>query len=186
MFDALKDFKGHPSAEEVYLLVKKRNPRVALGTVYQALSVLEEIGLIEAKRWTESPVRYDLNTAPTTTSGARGAVRSRRYRASNSRTSRRALGEHHLRVTNASLVIEGVCPPGVSGDGESFSGSLRPRLLAALAATLLPRLVGPDTRSARRRRGWSRRLAPRLSRTPVIPSWCLYPAPRPPRPRSRW
>jgi Fur family transcriptional regulator, ferric uptake regulator len=37
VLDALKDFKGHPSAEEVYLLVKKRNPRVALGTVYQAL-----------------------------------------------------------------------------------------------------------------------------------------------------
>ena len=70
VLDALKDFKGHPSAEEVYLLVKKRNPRVALGTVYQALSVLEEIGLIEAKRWSNTP--YD--------------------------------------VTNASLVIEGVCP----------------------------------------------------------------------------
>src|ERR671939_681871 len=64
VLDALKDFKGHPSAEDVYLLVKKRNPKVALGTVYQALSVLEEIGLIEAKRWSETPVRYDLNTEP--------------------------------------------------------------------------------------------------------------------------
>src|SRR5919112_2176062 len=64
VLDALKDFNGHPSAEEVYLVVKKRNPRVALGTVYQALSVLEEIGLIEAKHWSESPVRYDLNTEP--------------------------------------------------------------------------------------------------------------------------
>ncbi len=64
VLDALEDFRGHPSAEEVYLAVKKRNPRVALGTVYQALSVLEEIGLIGAKRWSESPVRYDLNTEP--------------------------------------------------------------------------------------------------------------------------
>ena len=64
VLDALKDFKGHPSAEEVYLAVKKRNPKVALRTVYQALSVLEEIGLIEAKRWSETPVRYDLNTEP--------------------------------------------------------------------------------------------------------------------------
>src|SRR5919206_4511149 len=64
VLEALKDYNGHPSAEEVYLLVKKRNPKVALGTVYQALSVLEEIGLIEAKRWSESPVRYDLNTLP--------------------------------------------------------------------------------------------------------------------------
>jgi Fe2+ or Zn2+ uptake regulation protein len=40
VLDALQDFKGHPSAEEVYLAVKKKNPKVALGTVYQALSVL--------------------------------------------------------------------------------------------------------------------------------------------------
>ncbi len=40
--------------EDVYLVVKEDNPRVALGTVYQAFSVLEEIGPIEAKHWTES------------------------------------------------------------------------------------------------------------------------------------
>jgi Fe2+ or Zn2+ uptake regulation protein len=64
VLDALKEYKGHPSAEEVYLAVKKNNPKVALGTVYQALSILEELGLIEAKRWSESPIRYDLNTDP--------------------------------------------------------------------------------------------------------------------------
>ena len=46
--------KGHPLVEDVYLVVKEDNPRVALGTVYQAFSVLEEIGPIEAKHWTES------------------------------------------------------------------------------------------------------------------------------------
>src|SRR5215218_2060910 len=61
VLEALNAFRGHPSAEEVYLLVKKRNPKVALGTVYQALCVLGEIGLIEARRGAEAPVRYDLN-----------------------------------------------------------------------------------------------------------------------------
>ncbi len=37
---------------------------MALGTVYQALGVLEEIGVIEAKHWSESPTRYDLNVGP--------------------------------------------------------------------------------------------------------------------------
>lgn len=64
VLDALKDAQGHPSAEDVYLIVKRNNPRVALGTVYQALSVLEEIGVIEAKHWSESPTRYDLNVDP--------------------------------------------------------------------------------------------------------------------------
>ena len=111
VLDALEDFGGHPSAEEGYLAVKKRNPRVALGTVYQALSVLEEIGLIEAKRWSESPVRYDLNTEPhhdirCVRCGAVAEVRGVE------------LGDFaaHIRantpyeVTSASLVIEGLCP----------------------------------------------------------------------------
>ena len=64
VLEALKEARGHPSAEDVYLIVKRKNPRVALGTVYQALSVLEEIGVIEAKHWSESPTRYDLNVGP--------------------------------------------------------------------------------------------------------------------------
>jgi Fur family transcriptional regulator, ferric uptake regulator len=64
VLEALGESRGHPSAEDVYLLVKQKNPRVALGTVYQALGVLEEIGVIEAKHWSESPTRYDLNVVP--------------------------------------------------------------------------------------------------------------------------
>ncbi len=64
VLEALEEARGHPSAEDVYLVVKKKNPKVALGTVYQALSVLEEIGVIGAKHWSESPTRYDLNTRP--------------------------------------------------------------------------------------------------------------------------
>lgn len=64
VLEALSESRGHPSAEDVYLLVKKKNPKVALGTVYQALGVLEEIGVIDAKHWAESPTRYDLNTGP--------------------------------------------------------------------------------------------------------------------------
>lgn len=64
VLEALKESRGHPSAEDVYLIVKKKNPKVALGTVYQALSVLEKIGIICSKHWSESPTRYDLNTDP--------------------------------------------------------------------------------------------------------------------------
>src|SRR3712207_8102618 len=64
VLEALKEAQGHPSAEDIYLIVKKKNPRVALGTVYQALSVLEEIGVVGSKHWSESPTRYDLNVEP--------------------------------------------------------------------------------------------------------------------------
>ncbi len=111
VLDALKDCAGHPSAEEVYLAVKRRNPKVALGTVYQALNVLEEIGLIEAKRWSESPVRYDLNVEP------HHDIRCVRCGAVEE-VPDVDLGDFAARirentayeVTSVSLVIEGVCP----------------------------------------------------------------------------
>ncbi len=111
VLDALKDFRGHPSAEEVYLAVKKRNPKVALGTVYQALSVLEEIGLIEAKRWSETPARYDMNTEPhydirCTKCGAVAEIPDVQFEDFAARIRENTPYE----VTNTSLVVEGVCP----------------------------------------------------------------------------
>jgi Fe2+ or Zn2+ uptake regulation protein len=111
VLDALKDSNGHPSAEEIYLAVKRRNPRVALGTVYQALSVLEQIGVIETKHWSDSPTRYDLNTDP-------------HYDIRCTRCGRVDeipdvdLGDitSHLQpntpyeITSANVVVEGVCP----------------------------------------------------------------------------
>ena len=111
VLDALKDFKGHPSAEEVYLLVKKKNPKVALGTVYQALSVLEEIGLIEAKRWSETPVRYDLNIEPhhdirCTRCGEVAEIPDVEFED----FAMLIRDKTPYQVTNTSLIIEGVCP----------------------------------------------------------------------------
>jgi Fe2+ or Zn2+ uptake regulation protein len=111
VLDALKGFRGHPSTEEVYLAVKKRNPKVALGTVYQALSVLEEIGLIEAKRWSETPVRYDMNTEPhydiqCTKCGAVAEIPDVQFEDFAARIRENTPYE----ITNTSLVVEGVCP----------------------------------------------------------------------------
>ena len=111
VLDALEDSEGHPSAEDVYLLVKKRNPRVALGTVYQALSVLEEVGVIESKRWSESPTRYDVNTEPhtdirCTRCGAVDEVPGVEYGALDDAVR----ANTPYQVTDVSLVIEGLCP----------------------------------------------------------------------------
>jgi len=111
VLEALRGNKGHPSAEDVYLSVKKSNPRVALGTVYQALSVLEEIGVVHSKRWADSPARYDLNLEPHLDIRCRscGAV---------SEVPNVGLGdlESDIRqntpyeVTKTALVVEGICP----------------------------------------------------------------------------
>ncbi len=111
VLEALGESRGHPSAEDVYLLVKQKNPRVALGTVYQALSVLEEIGLLESKHWSESPVRYDLNTEPhhdirCVRCGEVTEILGIEFEELATRIRENTPYE----VTNASLVIEGICP----------------------------------------------------------------------------
>ena len=111
VLEALGESRGHPSAEDVYLLVKRKNPRVALGTVYQALGVLEEIGVIEAKHWYESPKRYDLNVGPhldirCLSCGEVSEVPGVRFE--NLEESIRAAT--HYQVTRAAVVVEGLCP----------------------------------------------------------------------------
>lgn len=111
VLEALAEAGGHPSAEDIYLTVKKKNPRVALGTVYQALSVLEEIGVIGSKHWAESPTRYDLNIEPHLDIRCAGC-------GDVSEIPGVELGELEedirnntpYEVTRAMLVIEGLCP----------------------------------------------------------------------------
>ena len=111
VLEALAESEGHPSAEDVYLLVKRKNPRVALGTVYQALSVLEEIGVVGAKRWSESPTRYDLNTGPhldirCTRCGEVSEVPGVAF-GDLERSIKEATP---YEVTRATVVVEGLCP----------------------------------------------------------------------------
>lgn len=109
--DALESSAGHPSAEEVYMLVKKRNPRVALGTVYQALSVLEEVGIVESKHWSESPTRYDLNTTPHTDIRCmRCEVVDEVPNVEYEELDSTVRANTPYQVTNVSLMIEGICP----------------------------------------------------------------------------
>ncbi len=111
VLEALGETSGHPSAEDVYLIVKKKNPRVALGTVYQALSVLEDIGIISSKRWSESPIRYDVNTKPHLDIRCiRCGEVSEIPGVDLGGLKSRIQGSTPYEVTSASLVVEGICP----------------------------------------------------------------------------
>jgi Fe2+ or Zn2+ uptake regulation protein len=111
VLEALKEARGHPSAEDVYLIVKKKNPRVALGTVYQALSVLEEIGVIGSKHWSESPTRYDLNLEPhlDIRCAACGVV-SEVPGVELGRLEENIRHNTSYEVTRTTIVVEGLCP----------------------------------------------------------------------------
>ncbi len=55
--------KDHPTAEELYLSLRKKYPKISLGTVYRNLSLLSEKGFIKKMNCTVSD-RYDGNASP--------------------------------------------------------------------------------------------------------------------------
>ena len=124
ILDALRQSKGHPSAEDVYLVVKRKNPRVALGTVYQALSVFEEIGVVGSKHWSESPTRYDLNVDPHLDIRCVECGKVSEVPGVGIGDLEASIRESTpYEVTNASIVVEGICPE--CREKERESGSSR-------------------------------------------------------------
>lgn len=54
----------HPTAETVYLNIRKEFPNISLGTVYRNLTLLADIGEIQKLSTGNGPDRFDGNPAP--------------------------------------------------------------------------------------------------------------------------
>lgn len=54
-----KDMGSHPTAEEIYEMVRRRLPRISLGTVYRNLEVLSSSGEIGKLEFGSSQRRFD-------------------------------------------------------------------------------------------------------------------------------
>lgn len=61
ILDVIRAEKAHPSADEVYALVREQLPRISLGTVYRNLEILTEQGLIQRLELSGTVKRYDWN-----------------------------------------------------------------------------------------------------------------------------
>ena len=62
ILDELKKSKNHPSADQLWERVRKRLPRISLGTVYRNLEKLADEGMILRLELPNQPRRYDANT----------------------------------------------------------------------------------------------------------------------------
>jgi Fe2+ or Zn2+ uptake regulation protein len=62
ILEELRQLKTHPSADEIYKVVRRRLPRISLGTVYRNLEVLAQMGEIQKLELSGSIKRYDWNT----------------------------------------------------------------------------------------------------------------------------
>jgi len=62
ILEELRKLNTHPSADEIYKVVRRRLPRISLGTVYRNLEVLSELGKIQKLELSGSLKRFDWNT----------------------------------------------------------------------------------------------------------------------------
>ena len=61
ILEELKKVTSHPTADEVYEMVRKRLPRISLGTVYRNLEILSQLGLIQKLEAGGVQKRFDGN-----------------------------------------------------------------------------------------------------------------------------
>lgn len=64
ILEELRNVHSHPTADEVYGMVRQRLPRISLGTVYRNLDLLAESGDILKLESAGSQKRFDGNVTP--------------------------------------------------------------------------------------------------------------------------
>ncbi|MFN2454115.1 MAG: Fur family transcriptional regulator [Pyrinomonadaceae bacterium] len=62
VFGYLSRVEHHPTAEEVYLAVKPKLPKIGLATVYKNLEALVECGAVSKLTYGDAAARYDIRT----------------------------------------------------------------------------------------------------------------------------
>ncbi len=61
ILETLRENNTHPSADEVYDMVRRKLPRISLGTVYRNLEILSDLGEIQKLELSGSLKRFDGN-----------------------------------------------------------------------------------------------------------------------------
>ena len=64
ILEELEKVSSHPTANEVYDMVRKRLPRIGLGTVYRNLELMAETGIILKLEVGGTQKRFDATTHP--------------------------------------------------------------------------------------------------------------------------
>lgn len=59
ILDVIKQNRIHPTAEEIYHLVLKKEPQISRSTVYRNINILVELGEISKLNMAVGPDRYD-------------------------------------------------------------------------------------------------------------------------------
>jgi len=62
ILETLRGIETHPTADEVYKMVREKLPKISLSTVYRNLEILSELGLVRKLALGDTQRRYDGRT----------------------------------------------------------------------------------------------------------------------------
>ena len=111
MLEELAKMRTHPTADEVHRAVRRRLPRMSLGTVYRNLERLSAQGEIQKLSAGGSRTRFDRRTTPHYhVVCKRCGVMADLCMAPRNEMNRAAQAETDFRITGHTLTFEGRCP----------------------------------------------------------------------------
>ncbi len=61
IIEELKGVTTHPTADQIYEMVRKRLPKISIGTVYRNLDILSKLNVIQKIEWGGTQNRFDGN-----------------------------------------------------------------------------------------------------------------------------
>jgi Fur family ferric uptake transcriptional regulator len=61
ILEELQKVKTHPTAASLYAIVRRRMPKISLGTVYRNLELLNQMGMVRKLDFSGAEARYDGN-----------------------------------------------------------------------------------------------------------------------------
>jgi Fur family transcriptional regulator, peroxide stress response regulator len=61
ILEELQKLKTHPTAASLYIIVRRRMPKISLGTVYRNLELLNQMGMVRKLDFSGGEARYDGN-----------------------------------------------------------------------------------------------------------------------------
>lgn len=60
LLDIIRNTQGHLDADELFLVAKKKDPKISLSTVYRNLNLLKEMGLVAERHFIDEHHHYEL------------------------------------------------------------------------------------------------------------------------------
>jgi len=120
ILEAVRGVKSHPTADEVYNMVRKKIPDISLGTVYRNLDILSANGTIKKLGPEEGKMRFDGDTSKhhhvrCIVCGRVDDVEVLSFAAPEARVQRMS----DYRITGYSLEFAGICPTCIKEGRES-------------------------------------------------------------------